>query len=83
VKADHLSGPQIHQQAQIQKALIRADTGDVARPRADIVGVRRFKNSKKFASYLRSVPKVANSNTPNTVRGTNKKGRKLCSTLLT
>jgi transposase len=50
---------------------------------ADIIEVSRFKNSKKFTSYLRSAPKVANSNTTVSIRGTNKKGRKLSSTLLT
>jgi transposase len=50
---------------------------------ADSIDVRRFKNSKAFNSYLRSVPKVSNSNTSVNVRGTNKKGRKLASTLLT
>jgi transposase len=49
---------------------------------ADIIDVSRFKNSKAFASYLRSAPRVANSNTSTSVRGTNKKGRKLSSTLL-
>jgi hypothetical protein len=39
--------------------------------------VNRFKDSKHFTSYLRSAPRVANSNTsPSTsIRGTNKKGR--------
>jgi transposase len=50
---------------------------------ADIIDVSRFKNSKHFTSYLRSAPRVANSNTSTSVRGTNKKGRKLSSTLLT
>jgi transposase len=49
---------------------------------ADIIEVSRFKNSKAFTSYLRSAPKVANSNTSTSVRGTNKKGRKLSATLL-
>jgi len=49
---------------------------------ADIIKVERFKNSKAFASYLRSAPKVANSNTSVSIRGTNKKGRKLSSSLL-
>jgi transposase len=49
---------------------------------ADIIDVNRFKNSKHFTSYLRSAPRVANSNTSVSIRGTNKKGRKLASTLL-
>jgi len=49
---------------------------------ADIIDVSRFKNSKAFTSYLRSAPKVANSNTSVNIRGTNKKGRKLSSALL-
>jgi transposase len=49
---------------------------------ADVIDVRRFKNSKAFTSYLRSAPKVSNSNTSTSIRGTNKKGRKLSSTLL-
>ena len=50
---------------------------------ADIIDVSRFKNSKAFASYLRSAPRVANSNTSVSIRGTNKMGRKLSATLLT
>ena len=50
---------------------------------ADIIDVSRFKNSKAFTSYLRSAPKVSNSNTSVKIRGTNKKGRKLSATLLT
>jgi transposase len=50
---------------------------------ADIIDVSRFKDSKHFTSYPRSAPRVANSNTSGSVRGTNKKGRKLASTLLT
>jgi transposase len=49
----------------------------------DIIKVDRFKNSKRFASYLRSAPRVADSNTSVSVKGTDKKGRKLSSTLLT
>ena len=49
---------------------------------ADIIKVDRFKNSKAFTSYLRSAPRVSNSNTSVSIRGTNKKGRKLSSTLL-
>jgi transposase len=49
---------------------------------ADIIDVSRFRNSKAFTSYLRSAPHVANSNTSTSIRGTNKKGRKLSSTLL-
>ena len=50
---------------------------------ADIINVDRFRNSKAFTSYLRSAPKVANSNTSVNVGRTNKKGRKLSSSLLT
>ena len=50
---------------------------------ADIIKVDRFKNSKAFASYLRSAPKVSNSNTSVNIKGTNKKGRKLAATLVT
>jgi transposase len=50
---------------------------------ADIINVSRFRNSKAFTSYLRSAPKVSNSNTSVSIRGTNKKGRKLSATLLT
>ena len=50
---------------------------------ADIISVDRLKNSKMFTSYLRSAPRVSNSNTSVNIRGTNKKGRKLAATLLT
>ena len=50
---------------------------------ADIIQVDRFKNSKAFTSYLRAAPRVANSNTTVSIRGTNKKGRKLSGSLLT
>jgi transposase len=50
---------------------------------ADIITVDRFKNSKQFTSYLRSAPRVADSDTSVSVKGTNKKGRKLSSTLPT
>jgi transposase len=50
---------------------------------ADIIEVSRFRNSKAFTSYLRSAPRVSNSNTSTSIRGTNKQGRKLASTLLT
>jgi len=50
---------------------------------ADIISVDRFRNSKAFTSYLRSAPKVANSNTSVNVGRTNKKGRKLSSSLIT
>jgi len=42
---------------------------------ADIINVERFGNSKAFASYLRSAPKAANSNTAVNVGRTSKKGR--------
>lgn len=49
---------------------------------ADIIDVSRFRNSKAFTSYLRSAPCVSNSNTSVSIRGTNKKGRKVSATLL-
>jgi transposase len=49
---------------------------------ADIIKVDRFKDSKSFASYLRSAPKVESSNTTVHMRGTNKQGRKLSATLI-
>jgi transposase len=50
---------------------------------ADIIEVGRFKDSKHFTSYLRSAPHTASSNTSTSSQGTNKKGRKLSSSLLT
>jgi len=50
---------------------------------ADIIKVERFRNSKAFTSYLRSAPKVANSDTSVNIGKTNKKGRKLSSSLIT
>jgi len=50
---------------------------------ADIIDVSRFRNSKMFTSYLRSAPRVSNSNTSKSTYGINKKGRKLSATLLT
>jgi transposase len=50
---------------------------------ADIIEANRFKDAKHFTSYLRSAPHAANSNTSTSIRGTNKKGRKLSSSLLT
>jgi transposase len=50
---------------------------------ADIISVNRFRNSKSFASYLRSAPSVTSSTTATKMKGTNKKGRKLAATLLT
>jgi len=49
---------------------------------ADIIKVDRFKDSKSFTSYLRSAPKVSSSNTTESVKRTNKKGRKMSATLL-
>jgi transposase len=50
---------------------------------ADSIEVSRFRDSKAFTSYLKSAPRVANSNTSVSIRGTNKQGRKLSATLLT
>ena len=49
---------------------------------ADIIDVSRFKNSKTFTSYLRSAPRMSNSNTSVSNCGTNKMGRKLAATLV-
>lgn len=49
---------------------------------ADIIDVSRFANSKKFAAYLRSAPKVESSNGKTVNKSTNKAGRKLSITLL-
>jgi transposase len=49
---------------------------------ADIINVNRFKDSKAFTSYLRSAPHVAASNTSVSIRGTQKKGRKLSGALV-
>ena len=49
---------------------------------SDIIDVKRFSNSKKFASYLRSTPKVESSNAKTLIKSTNKQGRKLTVSLL-
>jgi transposase len=49
---------------------------------ADIIDAGRFRNSKAFTSYLRPAPRMPDSNTSTTNRGTNKMGRKLAATLL-
>ena len=49
---------------------------------ADISDVSRFKNSKHFASYLRSAPRVESSNDKTIIKSTNKAGRKLSITLI-
>jgi transposase len=49
---------------------------------ADIIDVSRFRDSKAFTGWLRSAPEAVNSNTPVSIRGTNKQGRKLSATLL-
>ena len=49
---------------------------------ADAIDVSRFKNSKHFASYLRSVPRVESSNGNTVIKSTSKAGRKLSITLL-
>lgn len=49
---------------------------------ADIITVKRFSNSKKFAGYLRSAPKVESSNDKTIIKSTNKAGRKMTITLL-
>jgi transposase len=50
---------------------------------ADIIEVSRFRDSKHFAGYPRSVPRAAASNMAVKNRGTNKMGRKLSAALLT
>jgi transposase len=49
---------------------------------ADIIDVSRFRNSKHFASYLRSAPRVESSNDKTIIKSTTKAGRKLSITLL-
>lgn len=49
---------------------------------SDIITVKRFSNSKKFASYLRSTPRVESSNEKTIIKSTNKQGRKVAITLL-
>jgi hypothetical protein len=49
---------------------------------ADIVDISRFRNSKHFASYLRSTPRVESSNDKTVIKSTTKAGRKLSITLL-
>lgn len=44
---------------------------------SDIVSVDRFQNSKHFASYLRSTPKVESSNEKTVIKRTSKAGRKM------
>ena len=49
---------------------------------ADVSDIARFSNSKHFASYLRSAPRVESSNDKTIIKSTNKAGRKLSITLL-
>ena len=49
---------------------------------ADVSDISRFRNSKHFASYLRSAPRVESSNDKTIIKSTNKAGRKLSITLL-
>jgi len=49
---------------------------------ADIIDVSRFRNSKHFASYLRSAPRVESSNDKTVIKSTTKAGRKLSITLI-
>lgn len=50
---------------------------------ADVVDISRFKNHKKFASYLRSAPRVHSSDTVTHIGKIDKKGRKLTFKYLT
>jgi transposase len=49
---------------------------------SDIITVERFPNSKHFASYLRSTPRVESSNEKTIIKSTNKSGRKMSIILL-
>jgi len=49
---------------------------------ADVIDASRFRNSKHFASYLRSAPRVESSNEKTIIKSTTKAGRKLSITLL-
>jgi hypothetical protein len=49
---------------------------------ADIFDISRFRNSKHFASYLRSTPRVESSNDKTIIKSTTKAGRKLTITLI-
>lgn len=49
---------------------------------SDYADIRRFKNAKKFSSYMRSVPRIDASNTTVHIGKTNKRGRKLSISLL-
>jgi transposase len=49
---------------------------------ADVFDVTRFRNSKHFASYLRSAPRVESSNDKTVIKSTTKAGRKLSISLL-
>jgi len=49
---------------------------------SDVSDISRFKNSKHFASYLRSAPRVESSNDKTIIKSTNKAGRKLSITLI-
>jgi transposase len=49
---------------------------------ADVIDASRFRNSKHFASYLRSVPRVESSNDKTVIKSTTKAGRKLSITLI-
>ncbi|MCL2722386.1 MAG: IS110 family transposase [Treponema sp.] len=49
---------------------------------ADVSDVSRFRNSKHFAYYLRSAPRVESSNDKTIIKSTNKAARKLSITLI-
>jgi len=49
---------------------------------SDVFDVTRFRNSKHFASYLRSAPRVESSNEKTIIKSTTKAGRKLTIVLL-
>jgi len=49
---------------------------------ADVIDASRFRNSKHFASYLRSAPRVESSNDKAIIKSTTKAGRKLSISLL-
>jgi transposase len=49
---------------------------------ADAIAVTRFKNARRFASHLRSVPRAESSNNKTIIKSATKAGRKLSVALL-
>jgi transposase len=50
---------------------------------SDIVDIKRFKNSKKFCAYLRTAPKIKESNDKTRLGSVNKQSRKATCAILT